>query len=566
MNIASILHDQAVRFGDRPAIVEPGRRITFAELDRAAAAAAEELSEAGLSAGMRALLLSPMAIGLYTTMIAMFRLRVTAVFVDPSAGSRNLTACIARVRPDAFVGVPRAHLLRATSPAVRAVRIKMAIGGGVPGTRVVGRRIADVMRPVEPCDDDTRAIITFTSGTTGEPKAAVRTHGFLVAQHRALAESLGPDAGGADLTTLPIFLLANLASGVTSIIPDANLRAPGAIDAASVLDQVGTERPTRTVASPALLEQLTAHAAAHGRRLDSFRRIFTGGAPVFPSTLDAIASVAPDASIVAVYGSTEAEPIASIDRHDISPSDRVAMQQGAGLLAGTPAPSIRIRILPDRWGRPIGARHPDDFDRERLGVRRAGEIVVAGDHVLSGYLDGKGDEDTKISVGDRVWHRTGDAGYFDEHHRLWLLGRCSAKVSDREGVLYPLAVECAASNVAGVRRSAFVQHDGRRVLVVQMDAGASPPRDTLMRRLAWAHLADVLIVERIPVDRRHNAKIDAPALHRLLAAVPAGRRAHQSCDGDDSGERRLAEHRRNLLGPDPDTDGGGVHGRFRDTR
>ena len=508
-----------MRFGDRPAIVEPGRRITFGELDRAAAAAAEDLSEAGLVAGMRALVLSPMSIALYVTMIGMFRLRVTAMFVDPSAGSGHLAACIGRVRPDAFVAVPRAHLLRVTSPAVRAVRIKMAIGGGVPGMRVVGRRKSGVRRQVEPCDDGTPAIITFTSGTTGEPKATVRTHGFLVAQHRALADSLALEAGGADLTTLPIFLLANLASGVTSIIPDANLQAPGAIDPAPVLDQLRSERPTRTVASPALLERLVAHAAASGRQLDSFRRIFAGGAPVFPRTLDAIASVAPGASIVAVYGSTEAEPIASIDRHDIGPSDRAAMQQGAGLLAGKPSRSIQIRILPDRWGRPVRARHPDDFDREALGVGCAGEIVVAGDHVLPGYLDGLGDEDTKIMVGNRVWHRTGDAGYLDEHGRLWLLGRCSAKVSDVDGVLYPLAVECAASNVPGVRRSAFVQHAGRRVLVVEVDRAASLHRDTLLRRLAWAHLADVLNVSRIPVDRRHNAKVDSPALRMMLDAI-----------------------------------------------
>ena len=519
MNIASILHDQALRFGDRPAIVEPGRRITFDELDRAAAAAAEDLSEAGLVAGMRALVLSPMSIGLYATMIGMFRLRVTAVFVDPSAGSANLAACIDRVRPDAFVAVPRAHLLRVTSQEVRAVRIKMTIGGGVPGVRVVGRRTSEVSRQVEPCDDGTPAIITFTSGTTGEPKAAVRTHGFLVAQHRALADSLGLEAGDVDLTTLPIFLLANLASGVTSIIPDANLRTPGAIDPAPVLDQVRSERPTRTVASPALLEQLVADAAASGGRLDSFRRIFTGGAPVFPGTLDAIANVAPGASIVAVYGSTEAEPIASIDRRDIGPSDRAAMQQGAGLLAGKPSPSIQIRILPDCRGRPVGARHADDFDREVLGVGCAGEIVVAGDHVLPGYLDGLGDEDTKIKVGNRVWHRTGDAGYLDEYDRLWLLGRCSAKVSDVDGVLYPLAVECAASDVAGVRRSAFVQHGGRRVLVVEGDRGGSPALEALLRRLAWAHLADVLTVRRIPVDRRHNAKVDSPALRVMLDAM-----------------------------------------------
>jgi hypothetical protein len=100
---------------------------------------------------------------------------------------------------------------------------------------------------------------------------------------------------------------------------------------------------------------------------------------------------------------------------------------------------------------------------------------------------------------------------------LWLLGRCAAKVSDEAGVVYPFAVECAASEVAGVRRSAFVSHRGRRLLVVEPAAAASGDfRRVLLQRLAWARLADVLTVPRVPVDRRHNAKVDYPALWRML--------------------------------------------------
>ena len=499
MNIALILERNAWAFGDRTAIVDRGRRISFAALDRAASCAAGELAQAGLSRGMRALVFSPMSIDLYTTVIGMFRLGVTAVFVDPSAGASNLAACIARVRPDAFVAVPRAHLLRLTSAAVRGVRIKVAIGDGIPAGRCVWRRRVAEGRGVEPCGPDTPAIITFTSGTTGEPKAVVRSHGFLVAQHRALVESLALEAGETDLTTLPIFLLANLAAGVTSVIPDANLRTPGSIDPAPVLEQVRTERPTRIVASPALLGRLVDHAAALGERLDSFERIFTGGAPVFPRTLDAIAAAAPRAAVVALYGSTEAEPIAAIDRRDISAADRHAMRRGAGLLAGKPAPSIQVRIL-------------------------RGEIVVSGDHVVRGYLDDVGNEDTKIPVGNRVWHRTGDSGYFDSQGRLWLLGRCSAKVEDRAGVLHPFAVECAASEVPGVGLSALIQHRGRRVLVVEVDRDGVALRELLTRRLAWARLDEVVSVSRIPVDRRHNAKTDLPALTRMLAAPVSFRR------------------------------------------
>lgn len=516
MNIAEILVAQAQSAGNRAAIVQRGDSITFAALDMASSAAAADFRVAGIGPAMRVLVFSPMSIDLYVAVIGLFRLGAAAVFVDPSAGRERLNRLVARVQPHAFVAVPRAHLLRLTSPAIRSIPIKMAVGGYVPGVRRVARCAAPTGVPPEPCGPDTAAIITFTSGSTGEPKAAVRTHAFLLAQHRALVESLALASGEIDLTTLPIFLLSNLASGLTSVIADADLRAPGAIDPVRLLRQIAATRPTATVASPALLERLATHAMRAGVHLDSFRRIFTGGAPVFPRTLDTIAKAAPTAALIAVYGSTEAEPIAEIDRREISPADRAAMQHGAGLLAGPPTPSIQVRILPDRWGTAVGPWSTADLERETLGPDAVGEIVVAGDHVLPGYLDGIGDEETKIRVGDRVWHRTGDAGYLDARGRVWLLGRCAAKVRDGDGDLYPFAVECAASEIPGVRRSAFLLHEGRRTLVVELQHGAhAPDTQAALTRLSWARIARVHVA-RIPVDTRHNAKVDYPALRKLM--------------------------------------------------
>jgi olefin beta-lactone synthetase len=515
MNIASVLKEQARRLGDRPAIVERERAISFRDLSRATASTAADLVRAGVRPGMRALVFSPMSIALYTTMIALFRRRVMAVFVDPSAGRDRLERCVRRARPDAFIAIPRAHWLRLTSPAIRAIPIKAAIGRHVPLAATIGQRVTAEDPGIEACDPGTPAIMTFTSGSTGEPKAAVRTHGFLLAQHRALVESLELMEGEIDLCTLPIFLLANLGSGVTSVIPDADLRAPGAIDAAPVVAQIRATRPVRTVASPALLARLVEHAQRDRGALESFRRIYTGGAPVFPRMLDAIAAAAPNAAVVAVYGSTEAEPIAEIDRRDITDDDRRAMAGGAGLIAGRPTPSIRLRIIPDRWGTPVGPWTTAALVRESLPSPQIGEIIVSGDHVLSGYLDGKGNEETKIDVDGTIWHRTGDAGYLDASGRLWLLGRCAAKASDGAGVLYPFAVECAADGAAGVGRTAFVMHRGARVLVAEMRDDAEV-RKALLERLAWARLADIVRVDRIPLDRRHNAKVEYAALPALL--------------------------------------------------
>jgi acyl-CoA synthetase (AMP-forming)/AMP-acid ligase II len=123
-------------------------------------------------------------------------------------------------------------------------------------------------------------------------------------------------------------------------------------------------------------------------------------------------------------------------------------------------------------------------------------------------------------VDDTVWHRTGDAGYVDAAGRLWLLGRCAAKVHDTRGTLYPFAVECAASAHPAVHRSALVVRGGRRALAVELESGADPAALCVLQSdLAWADLDAVLPLRQIPVDRRHNAKVDYPALYRLLGTV-----------------------------------------------
>jgi olefin beta-lactone synthetase len=518
MNVASVLQEQCGQRPSQLAIVDRTERISFAALERAAAGAAADLEAAGLRAGDLALVFCPMSVRLYVTLIGMFRLGVVAVFVDPSAGRRHLERCCARARPRAFVATPRAHALRIASAAIRRLPVKLAIGGGLPGTRSIARLSGSgTQTRIEPRDSSDVALLTFTSGSTGEPKAAVRTHGLLRAQHRVLADELHLQAGEIDLATLPIFVLANLASGVTSVIPDVDLRRPGAINPGRLTRQIRAERPTRVAASPALLDRLAEHLRSRGDRLTEMARIFTGGAPVFPKVLQRLAGVAPEALVSAVYGSTEAEPIAHVERTEIGDRDLEAMARGAGLLAGRPVSAIDVRVLPDRWGTALGPYAAPAFDRVSLPAGQTGEIVVAGPHVLPGYLDGAGDAETKICVADRVWHRTGDAGYFDDQQRLWLLGRCSARVDDRRGTLYPFAVEAAASDVDGVRRSAFVMHQGQRTLVIEAMPAAPVSPLSLRERLEWSYLDNVVVVDTIPVDKRHNAKVDYPALEAMLA-------------------------------------------------
>lgn len=537
-------------------------------MERESAKFADKLQQAGLQSGDAVLVFYPMSVELYVALLAIFRLGLVAMFIDPSAGKEHLERCCKLHPPKALIASTKAHLLRFVSPELRRIPHKFVIGLPVFGAKTLQRvwpdwvllffilgillrnafepvihpirffvrlfwmaeldrnRVPETYQENAQCrllerhkvvavSDDHPALITFTSGSTGQPKAAVRSHGFLRAQHRVLEKSLSLTAGEIDLTTLPIFVIANLASGVQSVIPPADLRFPGAIDPAPIVQKIKEMKPVSTAASPAFLERIADYCLAQNIRLTNFQKIFTGGAPVCPRLLDKLQTIAPNARVVAVYGSTEAEPIAEIAREEMSDVDLQMMLNGRGLLAGLPVSDIQLRILRDQWGTPIAPLTLAEFDANCLATDEPGEIVVTGDHVLTGYLHGRGDEETKFKVDGKVWHRTGDAGYVDGRGRLWLLGRCAAKIEDARGVLFPFAVECAASHHPNVKRAALMPHQGQRLLVIEL-LDARQSWASLREELAWAQLDEIRVLKTIPVDKRHNAKVDYPVLSKLL--------------------------------------------------
>ena len=253
--------------------------------------------------------------------------------------------------------------------------------------------------------------------------------------------------------TLPVFVLANLAGGLTSILADMDLARPGFPDAGRIRRQCEREKPDRCVASPAFFEALLAEEVM------PFRTVYTGGGPVFPGLLERLGERCEKA--VAVYGSTEAEPMAHFHAGELDGEARRRTREGGGLPAGRPVEGLELRVVRDRWGEPLGRLTEEAFREMEAPPGAAGEVVVSGAHVLPGYLDGEGDAETKFSVGETCWHRTGDAGALDAEGRLWLLGRCAARMEGKGGrALYPLQVE-AALRERGCGRCAVFEREGR---------------------------------------------------------------------------------------------------------
>lgn len=522
MNVADLFVGPVARYPDAAAVIEGGggsrRETSFAQLDHAARRIAAMFRRDGIGPGDGVLFFAPPSAALYAALVAVFRRGAVALFVDISAGRGVLGDACTMWPPKALVATPKAHLLRLISGALRGIGAKYVTSGWVPGaTALTSTASMPSDEATESLGADAPALVTFTSGSTGRPKGVVRTHGILRAQLTALSDAFAARAGDRELVSLPIVVLLNLANGAETVLPDADLRRPADIDASAVGRQIADERVTRTTASPAFLERLATDAAARDglRGLSTF---VTGGGPVFPDIVKRLADAAPSARIISVYGSTEAEPIAHVAADEVSAEDLEAMRGGAGLLAGEPDPHVTMRIIRRQWGTPIPPLDDAALDAISCGPSEPGEIVVTGAHVVRGYLHGLGEEETKFRVADHVWHRTGDVGYVDDRGRLWLLGRASAVIEDARGVLYPFAVECSARERLGGARVAVVADRGQRVLVVERGPGSAPvDKSALLSELAWAQLDRVVTCRALPMDRRHNSKVDYRALEAMVA-------------------------------------------------
>jgi olefin beta-lactone synthetase len=521
MNLVSLLTERAQQHPERAALIDScsgrDRTLSYGELSQKVSAGAGLLGKIGIKRGQTVLVFQPVSIELYIFLLACFHSGVRVMLADPSAGRKFLSTCCLRLMPDAFFGSWKAQCLRLTISEMRQIKISICSKGWFPGTNSWLENSASAS--LVNVDDDEPALVTFTSGSTGVPKAAVRTHGFLLAQHRVLSKSLDFEDGEVDIITLPVFVLANLASGLTSVLAATNFAKPGTPDVQAIRAQCEKFRVTRCAASPAFFEGFL----KFDRGLPKLKKLFTGGAPVFPDLFRRLQTALPEALIESVYGSTEAEPIAHFSAASADEKTAALTRQGGGLCSGVPVPEINLRIIGDHWGTPLGPMSELDFNNLTIGNGQAGEIIVSGDHVLRGYLDGLGDEETKIHVDGRVWHRTGDAGWLDSAGRVWLLGRCAEKLPKHvaatglpeNALSYPFAVECALREAFPEIRMAAMNWQSQRTLIVGKKCADDEAAD-INSCAKMLGIQNVIYLNAIPLDRRHQAKVDYPALREML--------------------------------------------------
>jgi acyl-CoA synthetase (AMP-forming)/AMP-acid ligase II len=559
MNVISQFASALGRANEHPALVSglgsDRRSLSYRELEARVDRAVQLLRQSGLRPGNKVLLAVPLSIETYIAMLAVLKAGLVIQFIDPAHGMQTLARCLRSHPPAAIIATPALMMLRLMSPELRRIPKRFTVARSrINAINICDGKIAGVAQAIERRSLEDSALLTFTSGSTGEPKAVIRTHGFLRNQFAVLRPVADLRKGDIDLVAMPMFALFNLASGITSVIPACNMKHPAKANPKLLLTQLQRENANRMVASPALLERLASYSSRVKGQLPAMACISTGGGPVGPALPGRLQAIAPGARIRTVYGSTEAEPISFIDHQSVSYADFERVREGAGLLVGKPVRGCDVRIIPNRQCGGLGPYTCARFDELTLENGKVGEIVVSGAHVLQGYADSSRDLETKFEVEGRLWHRTGDAGYFDECGQLWLAGRCNAAIRDDRGEVYPFQVEYAVAAIRGVRRAALMADNGKRLLVIE--TGNQPfavDSSKIARCVADRSIDRIVTVRRIPVDKRHGAKIDYPALRLvLLGRIPRIRlamtgvlaRIHEAAHGWLRNARALLVSRR----------------------
>ncbi|MBX4170085.1 long-chain acyl-CoA synthetase [Rhodococcus pyridinivorans] len=322
-------------------------------------------------------------------------------------------------------------------------------------------------RTVPPAEigPDTVAFLTYTSGTTGPPKGAMTTHRNVAFNAQTYRDwiDIGPD--DVVLGVAPLFHITGLVGHIAlSLLTGAPLVLMYRMDPADTIETIEKQRATFTVGSITVFIALMNAPNASKEALASLTKIYSGGAPIPPSTIAAFEERFGH-YIHNIYGLTETT----------SPSHGVPLGRRAPVDELTGATSVGVPVYD------TVVRIVDDNGND-LPPGEVGEFVTAGPQVVAGYWNKP--EATANSIPNGVLH-TGDVGYMDSDGWFYIIDRKKDQINASGYKVWPREVEDVLYEHDAVREAAVVgvpdEYRGETVKAfVSLRPGATVTPDELI--------------------------------------------------------------------------------------
>ncbi|MFH8403427.1 FadD3 family acyl-CoA ligase [Streptomyces sp. NPDC018019] len=508
--VPRLVRAAAERYGPAEAVAEGRTRLSYAQLGERIERAAAACVAAGVERGDRVAVWGPnttdwitAALGAVTAgavlvpvntrfkgaeaadVLRRTRARllfVTGTFLGTSYVASLRRAAGAGTGSGPLPGLPhleRAVVLSDDAPASFLGWKDFLAAGEAVATATVRAR-ADAVRPADPSD------IIFTSGTTGHPKGAVITHAQTLRAYGVWSALAGLAPGDRYLIVNPFFhtfgykagILACLLRGAT-MIPQPVFSAPTA------LANIAAERVTVLPGPPALHQQLLDHPGRERYGLGSLRLVVTGAAVVPLALVERLRAELGVATVLTAYGLSESSGIVTMCRRGDPPAVVAAT-------SGRAIPGTEVRIV--------------DADGRAVAAGTAGEVLVRGYHVMSGYFEDP--EATADVLTPDGWLRTGDVGVLDDDGNLRITDRLKDMFIVGGFNAYPAEIEQLLARHPDVAEVAVVGIPDARLGEVGKAYAVRRPRSALTADglIAWA--------------RREMANYKVPREVVFVAALP----------------------------------------------
>jgi long-chain acyl-CoA synthetase len=417
VNVAGIIDGHP---DDKVALVAGDEQVTYGRLRRDVAGLQAGLADLGLDVGDRVGIVAGNTIPFVLAWLAAARGGFVAVPLNPGSPLPELTRELAAVGARALIGDAGA-LDRSQLPVLEHVIGPDDVAGLVAtdAADLVDREAGDL------------AVLMFTSGTAGSPRAAMLTHGNLLANLEQVQASPGHRTGdGVALAVLPLFHIFGLNVALNgSLNVGSTVVLMERFDADGALALVAEHGVTDLTGPPTMWAGLAHAASASPDVVATVVRAASGAAALGPEVRNAVQDNL-GIALAEGYGLTETAPVVATG---------VGIDAPVGSV-GRLVPGVEARIV--------------DADGEDTFIGDPGEILVRGDNVFVGYWNDP-EATTAVLTGDG-WLHTGDIGFADEDGFLYLSDRAKDLIIVSGFNVFPAEVEDVLVGADGVREAAVV--------------------------------------------------------------------------------------------------------------